>query len=254
VSEPATGGELAVTERRPDRADAPLVVLVHGAMDRARSLRRVVERLTDLHVVVYDRRGYGDSLCAGPPAGLLEHATDLLDVIGGRRATVVGHSLGCHVAVLAAIREPGRVASVGLWEPPVPWMDFWPDRARRTVATIASSPDPGEVGERGVRAMLGDDGWERLSDETRAQRRAEGVAFVVDMASEVEAPFAWTDLGVPCVIGYGERSWPYSVEASRRLAEIIGCPTFVVADAPHTAHASHPDGFADFVRRAVDVG
>jgi pimeloyl-ACP methyl ester carboxylesterase len=242
---------LAVTDHDPGRADAPLVVLVHGAMDRARSLRRIVQQLGDLHVIVYDRSGYGDSLAAGPPSGLEEHTADLLAVIGDRRATVVAHSFGSHIAVLAAIAEPDRVASVGLWEPPVPWMEFWPAKARQSVAAIASAPDPGEVGERGVKAMLGADAWDRLPEETRAQRRAEGVAFVVDMASEVEPPYDWADLRVPCLIGYGEKTWPYTLEASQRLAAIVGCPTFMVEGAAHTAHVSHAEGFAEFVRRAV---
>jgi pimeloyl-ACP methyl ester carboxylesterase len=242
---------LAVTERGPDRPDTPLVVLVHGAMDRSRSLRRVVERLTELRVVSYDRRGYGESVGAGPPTGLPEHVDDLLDVIGGRRATVVAHSFGSHIAVLAAIKDPERVASIGMWEPPVPWMDFWPAQARQSVARIASASDPADVGERGVKAMLGEDAWNRLPAETRAHRRAEGVAFVVDMASEVEAPYEWGDLHAPCLIGYGERTWPYTFEASQRLATIIGCPTFIIEGATHTAHVSHPDEFADFVRRTV---
>jgi len=245
---------LAVTEQGPEGLDVPLVVLVHGAMDRARSLRRIVERLPDLRVVVYDRRGYGGSVDAGPPTGFGQHLEDLLEIIDGRRATIVAHSLGSHMAVLAAIAHPEVVASVGLWEPPVPWMDFWPAGARRTVASIASAPDPADVGERGVRQMLGEDGWNRLTDDARALRRAEGHAFVVDMASEIEPPYDWADLRVPCIIGYGEKTWPYSLEASQRLAAIVGCETFVVAGAPHTAHVSHPDEFTEFVRRAVALG
>jgi pimeloyl-ACP methyl ester carboxylesterase len=245
---------LAVTEQGPEGRAVPLVVLVHGAMDRARSLRRIVERLPDLRVVSYDRRGYGGSVEAGPPTGFGQHLEDLLEIMDGRRATIVAHSLGSHLAVLAAIAHPELVASVGLWEPPVPWMEFWPAVARRTVASIASATDPADVGERGVRQMLGEEGWNRLSDDARALRRAEGHAFVVDMASEVDPPYDWADLHVPCLIGYGEATWPYSREASQRLAAIVGCGTFVVAGAPHTAHVSHPDEFAEFVRRSIALG
>ena len=245
---------LAVTEQGHRAPGAPIVVLVHGAMDRSRSLRRIVERLPDHLVVSYDRRGYGASVDAGPPTGLAQHLDDLLDVMDGRRSTIVAHSFGSHLAVLAAIARPDLVTSVGLWEPPVPWMDFWPAEARRNVARIGSSGDPEEVGERGVRSMLGEDGWNRLSDDARALRRAEGYAFVVDMASEIEAPYDWADLRVPCLIGYGEKTWPWTFEASQRLAAIIGCDTFVVESATHTAHVSHPDEFAEFVRRAVALG
>src|SRR2546426_10980164 len=40
----------------------PTVVFVHGAPDRAASFKRVLALLGDLHVVTYDRRGYGRSV------------------------------------------------------------------------------------------------------------------------------------------------------------------------------------------------
>ena len=231
-----------------------MVVLVHGAMDRARSFRRALERLPDLHVVAYDRRGYGGSVGAGPPTGLAQHVDDLLAVLDGRRATVVAHSFGSHIAVLASFARPELMKSLGLWEPPVPWMDFWPERSKRVVAKIVAAGDPGAVAEAGARSMLGDEGWARLSDEARAQRRAEGQAVVTDMASELEPLYDPGDVRVPCLIGYGGGTWPYSQDAAQRVAATIGCETFVVEGAPHMGHATHPDGFAEFVRRAIAVG
>ena len=248
------GGELSVlatTEHHFDRPDLPIVVLVHGAMDRSRSFRRVVDHLTDLRIVTYDRRGYGDSVDAEPASGLGDHVADLLDVIGNRRATVVAHSAASHIAVLAAIEDPDRVASIGLWEPVAPWMDFWPEKARQSVARIAAASDPGDVAERGVIAMAGEQAWDRLGETGRQQRRAEGAAFVLDMESGMSAPYDFADVPVPCVIGYGA-TWPH-VETSPRLARTLGCPTFTIAQASHVAHLTHPAEFADFVRRAVAV-
>jgi pimeloyl-ACP methyl ester carboxylesterase len=246
-----TGDALAVTEHRADRPDAPRVVLVHGTLDRGRSMRRVVERLSEFHVVAYDRRGYAGSLGAGPPTGLRQHAEDLLAIIGGHRATVVAHSFGSHVAVLAAIMRPDRVASVGLWEPPAPWMDFVPADVRARVAALAASDDPELVGEQTRRRMMGEDAWDALPPSTRTACRAEGRAFVVDMASEVEAPYAWADLRVPRVVGYGGRSTINPNDTARRVAALLGCDVFCAEEAPHAAHAQDPDAFAEFARRAV---
>ena len=242
---------LAITEHG-DPSGA-LVVLVHGAMDRARSLRRVVERLPEFRVVAYDRRGYGDSVAAGPPTGLAQHVDDLIAVIDGRPATVVAHSFGSHIAVLTSLARPDLVASLGLWEPPVPWMDFWPERSKRIVAKIVAAGDPGDVAEAGARSMLGDEGWARLSDDARAQRRAEGQAFVTDMASELEPLYDWSEVRVPCLIGYGSETWSYSHEASVRVAAMLSCEAFVVEGAAHMGHATHPDGFAGFVRQAATL-
>jgi pimeloyl-ACP methyl ester carboxylesterase len=242
---------LATTEHHFDRPDRPIVVLVHGAMDRSRSFRRVVDHLADYRVVTYDRRGYGDSVEARPASGLQDHVADLLDVIGDRRATVVAHSVASHIAVLAAIEDPDRVASIGLWEPAAPWMDFWPEKARRSVARIAAAPDSGDVAERGVIAMAGEEAWNRLSEAARQQRRAEGAAFVLDMVSGMEAPYDWADVRVPCIIGYGA-SWPH-VETSPQLARTLACPTFTIEEASHVAHLTHPAEFAELIRRAAAV-
>jgi pimeloyl-ACP methyl ester carboxylesterase len=240
---------LATTEHHFDQPDLPIVVLVHGALDRSRSFRRVVDSLADLRVVTYDRRGYGDSLDAAPASGLEDHTADLLEVIGNRRATVVAHSVASHIAVLASIENPDRVASIGLWEPAAPWMDFWPEKARQSVARIAAASNSGDVAERGVIAMAGEQAWRRLSETARQQRRAEGAAFVLDMVSGMAPPYDWADILVPCIIGHGA-SWPH-VETSPQLARTLACPTFTIEQASHVAHLTHPVEFAEFVRRAV---
>ena len=91
----------------PPRAKA---VLVHGALDRSKSFLPVVECLPELRVTEYDRRGYGESLVAGPATFLAQHVDDLLGVMGEEPTTVVAHSFGCLVAVSAAIRAPQPVS------------------------------------------------------------------------------------------------------------------------------------------------
>jgi pimeloyl-ACP methyl ester carboxylesterase len=241
--------ELGVTEHNLEHTGLPLVVLVHGALDRAHSFHRVVDNLPDLRVITYDRRGYGRSVGATPASGLGDQSADLLEVIGERRATVVTHSAASHIGVLAAIADPGRIVSLGLWEPAAPWMEFWPERARESVARIASASDPSAVAERGMKAMIGKEAWNRLGEARRQQHRAEGPAFILDMASGLEAPYDWADLRVPYLIGHGS-SWPHA-ETSPQLADALSCPTFVIAEAPHAAHRSHPAAFAAFVRRAT---
>src|SRR5579864_1698963 len=162
----AIAGTSSVESMAEDRAevqgveqgphDAPLVVLVHGAPDRGRSFYAVARHLGDLRVLVYDRRGYGASLQVAPPAtSLADHARDLIGLLAGRRATIVGHSFGGNVALLAAALEPSLVTSLGLWEPPLPWFDWWPAWARKVIADIAGHPDPGKVGERAFKVVAG---------------------------------------------------------------------------------------------------
>ena len=102
---PAAG--LSITEHLPDgpATTAPVVVLVHGSLDRSGSFARVVRRLDDLHTVSYDRRGYHRSRHVVPVHETLEgHVDDLLQVIDGRPSVVVGHSYGGAITLAAASR------------------------------------------------------------------------------------------------------------------------------------------------------
>jgi pimeloyl-ACP methyl ester carboxylesterase len=239
---------VAVTEHGPRDPTMAAVVLVHGAMDRAKSFQPVVKHLADLRVTEYDRRGYGESLPAGTPAVLAEHVNDLLEVIGDEPATVVAHSFGCVVAVAAAIQDPGRFRGLGLWEPQVPWMEFWPRSVRRGLEAMAAQDDTGALAERVYVSMVGEEAWQRLPEEIKECRRAEGVAFKSDVILGLSPPFQWDELSVPSLFGVGLETWPFSLEAATRLAEAVGAELFTIAGAAHNAHVTHPEEFANFVR------
>src|SRR5258707_15217997 len=98
------------------RRGGMLVVLVHGAVDSGDSFTEVVHRLDGIQAVTYDRRGCGSAWeLFKPNLTLADHVDDLLDVVGGRPAAVVGHSLGGLVAIGAALRRPDLIRAVGLY-------------------------------------------------------------------------------------------------------------------------------------------
>lgn len=254
VNDQGTSTTIAVTVHQPLDPTATEVVLVHGAMDRAKSFRGVVQHLPDLRVVDYDRRGYGASMPAVPPASLAEHVDDLLDVMGDRPTTVVAHSFGCIVAVAAAIRDPERFRALGLWEPQVPWMEFWPNPVRRGLEAMAVEPDTDALAERVYASMVGEQAWRQLPEDLRARRCAEGIAFQSDVVSGLTTPFRWEDLAVPSIFGVGLQTWPFAQEAAVKLAEARGAELFTVEGAGHSAHVSHPEQFARFVRCSTTLG
>ena len=61
------------------------------------------------------------------------HIADLLSVLDGRRAVVVGHSFGGVTAMGAAARAPQSVAAVVLYETSVAWVPGWDDGVMREV-------------------------------------------------------------------------------------------------------------------------
>ena len=254
--------QLSLTEHVPDRADpnAPLVVLVHGSLDRAGSFARVIRRLDDLHTVAYDRRGYHRSRHVVPVHDTLDgHVDDLLSVIDGRPAVVVGHSYGGDIALDAALRtgSSGHIRAVAAFEPPMPWLGSWatrPGSAGQSLQPSLQHDDPGQVAERFFRRMVGDSAWDRLPEATKEARRADGVALAAEIAAirVTEAPFDVTTLTVPAVFGRGTDSLPHHRASTDWLvANVAGSELIEIEGSAHGAHLTHPDAFARFVRATV---
>ena len=189
---------------------------------------------------------------------LAGHVDDLLGVVaalpGAGPVTAVGHSFGGDVVVAAALAEPTRFASVGAYEPPMPWLGL----SRRPGRAPWVPGDPGDEAEAFFRRMVGDATWDRLPAEVRAERRAEGPALVADLLAiarrdALRRHRAGRAGGLRPRAGRPARpttatrwpGWPSHVPGAV-LVEIEG--------AGHGAHLSHPDGFARLVRVAVGLG
>jgi pimeloyl-ACP methyl ester carboxylesterase len=229
---------------------SPPIVLVHGAPDRSAAFRQVLEHLLECDVTVYDRRGYGRSLRTAPARAMVDHARDLLDVAASCASppVVVAHSFGSNPTMLAATLRPDAFAALGLWEPPLPWVAWWPERTKRYNRAIASSGAPADDIEEMYRRLLGVDVWDRLPAEVRARRRAEGPAFQADMASEIDAPFDFRDVVVPALVGYGTETSAEHAHGARWLArELPIARTRAMEGTGHFAPRTHPDAYAAFV-------
>jgi pimeloyl-ACP methyl ester carboxylesterase len=92
----------------------PALVLVHGALDHARSWDWVAQALCrDYHVYALDLRGHGNSAWApGAMYTVAEHVLDLsalLDIIDDFPTRLVGHSLGGAIVLHYAGVYPARV-------------------------------------------------------------------------------------------------------------------------------------------------
>lgn len=222
------------------------MVLVHGSMDRSAAFSRVVGDLRDLHTLRYDRRGYGRSAGLGV-AGLDRHADDLLEILDGRRAVAVGHSIGGVIALMAAERDPSLVRAVGAYESPMPWAEWWPKRSAGGEAR--SAPGPERAAETFMRRMIGDARWEGLPEGTRRDRRSEGLALLAELGSARESPAYDIDaIAVPVIAACGTEGAPHHREGSHRLADSVGRAVFVIEGAGHAAHVTHHLEFAAFAR------
>ena len=228
------------------------VVLVHGTMDRANSFAKVIRGLSEFECVAYDRRGYGKSGLAAPEA-VDVHVDDLVAQLGERPAVLVGHSLGGDLALAASTRRPDLVQAVAAWEAPLPWLDWWPHDSAG-IRAVSAGLDPGDAAEVFMRGVVGDDVWDGLPDATKAARRREGDAMIVDVGAAQAGPLFEVELvRVPVVAGRGGDSKPYHRRAAEWLVEhIAGAELYEIPGATHGAHKSHPAEFAAFVRRAAE--
>ncbi|MGW5646358.1 alpha/beta fold hydrolase [Saccharopolyspora sp. NPDC003752] len=109
------GGDIRVVQEGPP--GAPAVVLLHGLAGSAAWWEPVLPALRDLHVVRVDLLGHGGSAKPTDGYGIAEQAGRVgavLDRLGVRRATVVGHSTGGAVATSLAEQRRDLVAAVAL--------------------------------------------------------------------------------------------------------------------------------------------
>jgi pimeloyl-ACP methyl ester carboxylesterase len=229
-----------VAEEKPGPAGAPVAVLVHGAVDTGGSFAEVVRRLPELRTVSYDRRGYGSAWpLFRSGLTLADHVDDLLDIIGGRQVTVVGHSLGGLVALGAALRRPDLVRSVGVYETAMPWADWWTQDARDSMLA--------EIDVNAARAL----GRTAIDPKVRAGRQTEWAACRNEVTGIFEEPFRWQDLTTGLTVGVGTASDRASARDARLLAARLSAPLIELPAASHLAHRTHPELFARLVRSAV---
>jgi pimeloyl-ACP methyl ester carboxylesterase len=220
-------------------AGAPVVLLIHGLTDSLASFDGMVAELVPEHTVItYDRRGWGRSRDDPPPASLADHAHDAIELLRGRRATVIGHSYGGVVALMAAVLRPDLVASLAVFEPTVPFTDWWPDHDEM----MRRSAD--------LKPMLArwSSGQARRTPE---QRAADEVSMARDFAFVEKAPFDFADVTVPCLVGGSVDTTPWDFESADRLSELLDADVVMFRDAGHTVHRTHARDFAAFTRRAV---
>ena len=248
--------QLAVNTFDDDREDdARRVVLVHGAMDRGASFSRVVGYLHDWVVTTYDRRGYAHSMGVPTAETLDVHVDDLIGILEGHQSTVIGHSLGGVITLTAAARRPELFTSVGVYESPMPWLEWWPNASAGSKALV-DADDPSKSVETFMRMLVGDMAWEMLPMKTQEQRRAEGPALLADLRAlrmDNQAPFDAATMTVPVAVSGGSESRPHHKEGCEEMAKLFHTDVQWIDGAEHGGHMSHPGPFASFVRRTADM-
>jgi len=107
---------------------APTVLAIHGITANAWHFDPVAHRLAGgAELIAVDLRGRGRSHTCSGPFGIRRHAADIVRIVGelGRPVTILGHSMGAYVALMAAEHAPELFDNVVLVDggTPLPEVD-----------------------------------------------------------------------------------------------------------------------------------
>lgn len=230
----------------------PRLILVPGALCDRNAVRPLAEELAgDYDVVIYDRRGRGDSADT-PPYAVAREAEDigaLITAVGGT-AAVYGHSSGAALVVAAAsLGQP--FTKMVLHEPPYGPDDLSQDDSGAQVLELLAEDRRQEA----VELFLTMAGMPREAAVEMAA--APGIA---DLAPTLAYDFAAVDhdaggpvpvgllakLSQPALVLAGTASPPFMIDAARRVAE--ECPAASYVELADQEHVVPPEILAPVIR------
>jgi pimeloyl-ACP methyl ester carboxylesterase len=250
------------------------VLLLHCGAGSSAAWLPVMEHLGDrFRLLAPDLLGYGRSapwprdavLARGAELGVVKA---LLDVAGrpmDGRVHLVGHSYGGTVALDAAQRFPGQVASLTLIEPvafrllrPADEPDGWREvaaLAERHLALVGEGRDA-TAAEAFVTYWVGREAWRHMPDAARAS----AVRTAVKVAAEWRLMFAADD-GIEAVSAVDEPTLLICGGRTRRPAQRVvealrkalpHARHHEIADAGHMSPLTHPAAVAEAIRGHVE--
>lgn len=231
---------------------------VHGSPSAAAFWSEPAAALGHLgRCVVYDRRGYGRSVCDEVPVQIdlsdqLEDALALLVELAAAPAVVIGRSTGGLIALALALRHPSAVRAMVLLEPAVfsldPTSQAWADGVREAVLAAAAR-DPSKAAQAVFAQVLAEDAWSAFPQEARdlfTQGSAALLAEVhgqgLDLSEEPFHPTAEQLAGLvqPTLVVSGEDSYVAARAVDDRLVALLPAVRHVVVPGGHIVDPASP--------------
>ncbi len=221
--------------------DRPPLLLSHGFSASGRMWDANVGALSgERRAITWDMRGHADSDApAGPSAyGVEQSVADmgaLLDLLGVRRAVLVGMSLGGYLSLAFHARHPERVAALILLDT---GPGFRRQEARREWNAYA---------ER-VAAAIDRDGPAALADspEVGEHRDAAGLAHTARLVMaqhDAHVIESLATIAVPTLVVVGALDTNFLAAADYMAAKIPGARKVVLEGAGHAANIDAADAF-----------
>jgi pimeloyl-ACP methyl ester carboxylesterase len=250
----------------------PIVVLVHGARDHARSWDWIADVLRhEWHVVVPDLRGHGDSSWSPDGAYIMPYyVSDLAQLIhqlGSEPVTIVAHSLGGAISLRYAGLYPERVSKLvaieglGLASPIelTPVDERWRTFIESRRALSARLPRRYASVDEALARMRAENGF--LSEAQARHLTIHGVSrnedgtFSWKFDNYVRSPFPedisdderrllWSRINCPVWLVHGADSWAEHPGKSGRAAEFRDARVTSYERAGHWVHHDRFEAFS----------
>jgi 2-succinyl-6-hydroxy-2,4-cyclohexadiene-1-carboxylate synthase len=259
-------------ETRGDRSGDP-VVLLHGFTGTHRTWDELAERLAAKHFLILpDLPGHGRSGVSPSRAkmGMVPTSDAVAEVMGlamgvkgsGRKAALVGYSLGGRVALELACRHQ-ELLSCLILEGASPGIRGDVEREERRAGDDSLAD---EIERRGIGWFV--DHWQEtplfatqkelrppafeVVRRDRLSNSARGLAMSLRGAGTGEMVPLWDhigDLRMPVLVVVGKRDPKYAKIAEAMHRMIPGSVVAEVDGAGHCVHVEKPEEFAEIVRR-----
>ena len=251
---------------------APTLLLIHGLGSSGLVWSRTIEHLRGRYrIIVPDLPGFGESDKPRYRFTIPFYASKmvgLLGQLGVKRCTWVGHSMGGHIAVWAAMHHPERVESLVL-AAPAGFERF----SEREAHVLRSTVTPGWVRRQGRRQLM--DALKLAFSEVPTEAAAlleyrlrmkgpelDGFAhaFARGVHAMLDHPLESPKVEVPTHIVFGadDRLVPNRVfrpqsrprDLARYAAESLGATHTVIERAGHLLPFERPQQFAEEIWKA----
>lgn len=258
-------GEIVIRHHVHADSTRPTLLLLHGWTASADTqFFPAYETLAENYsIVAVDHRGHGRGLRPDVPFALEDCADDAAEVVrslGIEQVIVVGYSMGGPISLLTTQRHRSLVSGMVLAATALEWSATRAERARWQVGRVASPivrrlTTPGTL-RFGIRKALGrGHEFQRLLPWLVGEIRRNDPWQVSEAGralSHFDARVFARDLHVPAVVVVTTHDRLVRPAKQHALAEAVS-GTVVELAGDHFVPLVDPRGFADAMRRAVDL-
>ena len=241
------------------------LVLVHGSMVDHMEWPFIVPGLASrFRVVVYDRRGHGQSERLPAQGSIREDVADLAAIIerGGAPAHVVGSSMGASISLRLAAERPDLFRTVNVHEPPLfdlllddPKTRSQTEELKNRFLAVADEIAAGNIeaaARRFVEIYFGPGAWDTFLPEEARRTLIHNAPTFLDETRDPEVlsidTIALARFSKLVLLTGGSESPPFCAPVLDKLAAVLPNATRkTFAGAGHMPHITHPVEYVEAI-------